>query len=150
MVTWRDCFRRGFAPHLSTVGLLALRLALETDDPRLMQGCTTNPPPLNCVLDVPCEGACPIAFACWQGGDCEGTIGAVEEAFGVACYAADQALGDPAECRFLLNWWDDTPRDEARRLLLVEVELALGHRTVSLPCGCEVQWGQRCPMHNQP
>ena len=35
---------------------------------------------------------------------------------------------EPAACRWFLNWYDDTPRDEVRRELLAEVELALAER----------------------
>jgi hypothetical protein len=34
-------------------------------------------------------------------------------------------VGHPAACRWFLNAWDETPRDEMIRLLLPEVELAL-------------------------
>jgi hypothetical protein len=47
--SWRRVFREGLEPVVSTPGLLALRQALLTDDPRLIQGATTTPPPLMCV-----------------------------------------------------------------------------------------------------
>ena len=31
------------------------------------------------------------------------------------CYEVDQSMGEPAGCRWLLNWWDETPRPEAFR-----------------------------------
>ena len=39
--SWRMVWREGFAPVLSTAGLLALREALLSDDARLSQGSTT-------------------------------------------------------------------------------------------------------------
>lgn len=127
MESWRTVWREGFAPVLSTKGLEALRVALETDDPRLTQGSTTTPPPLLCCRDWPVEAACALGFCGWQG---EGlaTVGEVEEFFAKACFAADQLLGEPAACRFWLNWADDTPRDEMCRELLAEVNLTLEGR----------------------
>jgi hypothetical protein len=125
---WRRVFREGVAPVLPAAGLAALRDALARDDPRLVQGCTTSPPPLDCVLDWPCEAACPTAFCRWQGGESDGTVGDCEEFFAKVCYEADQRLGEPAAVRFFLDWVDDTPRDEMRRLLLAEVDLALAGR----------------------
>lgn len=51
------------------------------------------------------------------------TIAEVEEGFARACFEADQILGEPAACRWLLNWYDDTPREEMRRELLGELNL---------------------------
>lgn len=124
---WQVCFRLGFAPSLPTAGLEALVLALKTDDPRLLQGATTQPPPLHCVQDWDVEGACLIPFAYWQGGLLK-TVGDAEEAFARACYDCDQNLGTPAGCRELLNFWDSTPRDKARTEMLVEVRRELLRR----------------------
>ena len=64
---WQRVWRVGFAPSLSTDGLTALAFALWDDDQRLLQGSTTNPPPLQCVECLPCEGACAVSFCGWQG-----------------------------------------------------------------------------------
>ena len=127
MESWRNVWRNGFVPALSRFGLSALRDALRGDDARLTQGSTTTPPPLLCVQDWPCEGACALGFCGWQG---EGltTVGEVEEYFAKCCFEADHRLGEPAACRHFLNWFDDAPRDEMRRELLAEVELALATR----------------------
>jgi hypothetical protein len=127
MESWRLVWRDGFAPVLSTTGLESLRDALRGDDPRLTQGSTTTPPPLMCVQDWPVEAACALGFCGWQGDALE-TVGQVEEFFARACCEADLRLGEPAACRWFLNWFDDTPRDEMRRQLLAEVELALKAR----------------------
>lgn len=132
METWREVWRDGFAPLLSTAGLAALAEALRTDDPRLTQGSTTTPPPLMCVEDWPVEAACCIGFCGWQGDGLE-TVGEVEEFFARACFEADQRMKEPAYCRWFLNWFDDTPRDEMRRELLVEAELALADRAEPAP-----------------
>ncbi len=127
MESWRLIWREGFTPVLPTAGLRALAEALRADDERLTQGSTTTPPPLMCVQDWPVEAACCLGFCGWQGDGLE-TVGEVEEFFARCCYEADQRLGEPAACRWFLDWFDDTPRDEMRRELLGEVELALRQR----------------------
>lgn len=127
MESWRKVFRVGFAPLMSHAALAALRDALRDDDRKLVQGCATIPPPLACVQDWPVEAACPIGFAGWQG-DGLTTVGETEEYFARLCFEADQALGGPAGCRWILNWADETPRDEMRRLLLPEVQAELTRR----------------------
>ena len=127
MESWRKVWRDGMAPQLSVTALSALQQALQNDDPRLLQGATTSPPPLECVRDWPVEAACVLGFCGWQGEGLE-TVAEVEEFFARSCFEADQRLGEPAACRWFLNWFDDTPRDEMRRALLAEVEKALADR----------------------
>ena len=55
-------WRRGIAPNLSDRGLQALKKALETDDPTLIQGTTTQPPPLQAVQNWPVEAACAVCY----------------------------------------------------------------------------------------
>jgi hypothetical protein len=127
MESWRKVWREGFAPVLSTAGLQALRKALTADDTRLIQGSTSSPPPLMCVQDWPVEAACALGFCAWQGEGLE-TVAEIEEFFARACYEADQRLGEPAACRYFLNWFDDTPRPQMRKLLLEEVNQTLAER----------------------
>lgn len=127
MESWQKVWREGFAPVLPTAGLQSLRKALRDDDGRLLQGATTTPPPMMCVQDWPVEATCAVGFCAWQGEELE-TVGEVEEFFARACFEADQRLGEPAACRYFLNWFDDTPRDTMRRLLLEEVERVLAER----------------------
>lgn len=127
MESWRKVWRDGVVPSLSTNGLKSLLKALESDDPKLTQGSTTTPPPMQCVLSWPCEGACVIGYCAWQGDGLE-TVGEVEEFFAKLCFEADQRLGEPAAIRYFLNWTDDTPRDEMRRLLAEEVNKSLLER----------------------
>jgi hypothetical protein len=124
---WRKVWRDGIAPQLSTAALEALGRALLADDPRLLQGATTAPPPLQTVQDWPVEGACPLGFCGWQVLKL-GTVGEVVEFFARACHAADQQLGEPAAVRYFLNWWDDNPRHFVRTLLLAEVDGELARR----------------------
>jgi hypothetical protein len=127
MESWRLVWRDGFVPVISTAGLEALRDALQSDDLRLTQGSTTTPPPLMCVQDWPVEAACALGFCGWQGEELH-TVGEVEEFFARVCFEADQRLGEPAACRWFLNWFDDTPRNVMLRELLDEVKLALAAR----------------------
>jgi len=124
MESWRKVWREGMAPQLSPAGLEALRRALMNDDVRLLQGATTTPPPLQCVQDWPVEAACVLGFCGWQGEGLE-TVAQVEEFFARACFEADQRLGEPAACRWFLNWYDETPREEMRRQLMAEVNRTL-------------------------
>ena len=128
MESWRNVWRDGLAPVLSTAGLVALRDAVVTNDDRLMQGATTTPPPLHCVQDWPVEAACGVGYCGWQGEALE-TVVEVEEYFAKVCHEVDQRLGEPAGCRWFLNWFDDTPRDQMRRELLTEINRSLAQRT---------------------
>jgi len=125
--SWRKVWREGFAPLLSVAELEALRDGLRSDDARLVQGSTTTPPPLMCVQDWPVEAADALAYTGWQGKGLA-TVGEAEEHFAKLCFEADQRLGEPAACRWFLNWYDDTPRTEMRKELLAEVELVLETR----------------------
>ena len=55
-------------------------------------------------------------------------MGEVEEYFARSCLEADERLGEAAACRWFLNWFDDTPREEMRDELLGEVERAIEAR----------------------
>jgi len=127
MESWTNVWRNGLTPLLSTESLEALRLALAQDDPRLIQGATTSPPPLQCVQDWPVEAACVLGYCGWQGDGLE-TVAEVEEFFARMCFEIDQRLGEPAACRWFLNWFDDTPREQMRKELLVEVQRSLAQR----------------------
>ncbi len=122
--SWVSVWRRGLAPQLNQKHLQVLEKALQEDDPRLLQGATTSPPPLQCVQDWPVEAACVLGYCGWQGSGLV-TVSQTEEFFARCCFECDQLIGEPAAVRWFLNWADDTPRSEMRRLLLGEVCLAL-------------------------
>ena len=124
---WQHAWRNGFAPAISTAGLVALRAALAADDPRLIQGDTTQPPPLACVADWPVKAGDPAAFCGWQGDELE-TVAEVEDYAARVWFQCDERIGEQGGCRHFLNWWDDTPREEARRELLAEVEREIALR----------------------
>jgi hypothetical protein len=127
MESWRKVWRDGLAPQVSTRGLLALKRGLVGDDPRLTQGATSAPPPLESVLDWPIEGACVLGYGAWQGDGLE-TVGEIESLFAEACFEADRRLGEPAAMRYFLTWYDDVPRDEMRRQMIGEVSRELARR----------------------
>lgn len=134
MTSWQLVLRDGFFPGWSTAALEAALVLLETDDKRLIQGSTTTPPPLMCVQDWVVE-ACDIVAFCSvpTAFTAKETVGAMEEGFAKACFEADQRLGEPAACRWLLNWFDDTPRYEMRRCLIAEFKAEIGRRPVLPP-----------------
>lgn len=127
MESWRKVWREGVVPLLSTTALDSLQRALTNDDARLLQGATTTPPPLQCVQDWPVEAACALGYCGWQGEGLE-TVAEVEEFFARICFEIDQRLGEPAACRWFLNWFDETPRHEMRDKLSSEVDRALAQR----------------------
>ncbi len=147
MESWRLAWRDGFLPLISTEELHELLEIFEKDDPRLTQGSTTTPPPLMCVEDWPCEAGCFNAQigVMRSGGWCPediihdhtkrqewkkyATVGKVETVFAELCFKADQRLGEPAACRYFLNWFDETPRDEMRREMIAELKRAIDERT---------------------
>jgi hypothetical protein len=135
MESWRFAWRNGFAPNISTIGMMGLQEALVKDDPKLLQGATSQPPPLMCVQDWKCEATDAIGFCGFSEHlSTHGSVpsvGEIEQYFARRCSEADQKLGEPAACRLFLNWWDDTPRDEVRNLLLEEINLELKNRKVN-------------------
>lgn len=139
MESWRKVWRDGFVPNLNLNQLQVLHQALEVNDPRLIQGATSTPPPLMCMQDWPIECGCLVTYCgvAEVGGfksltikdyldrkksnpkPC--TVGTAEEWFARLCFQADQLLGESAACRWVLTWFDDTPRDTMRRELLAEL-----------------------------
>ena len=128
MEKWRRVWRVGIAPQLSRHALRALGSALLRDDPRLVQGTITAPPPLDANRGCDVEEACAIGLCGWLG---EGRtrVGAVEDYFTAVAEAADAAFGESAACRHFFNWFDDAARPIMRRELLAEVTRALRERT---------------------
>ena len=124
---WQHVWRQGIVPLLSEEQLEILQRALRDDDPRLIQGDTTAPPPIQSVKAWPIEGACALTFCGWQSSQAD-TVEKAHEFFGRLCFEIDQRMGEPAMCRWFLNWFDDTPRPQMRRELLREVELSLDAR----------------------
>ena len=127
MERWRKVWRDGLAPQLSAAGLEALHRALLENDGRLLQEATTSPPALDVMADCEVEAACPLCYCAWQSAG-RATIAEAVQEFDRVCRAADAALGEPAGCRWFLDWFDLTPRAQVRRLLAPEVERVLAER----------------------
>lgn len=124
---WRIVWRNGIAHQLSTPGLLALAKALTEDSSTLLQGVTCYPPLMDFFRDQAVLAADAIGFACWQG-DGISTVGELEGRFQEICTAADLVFNEPAACRYFLNHYDDTPRENMRIELLPEVQLEIKRR----------------------
>jgi hypothetical protein len=129
---WQRVWREGIAPQLSQADLSALRLALERDDPALIQGATVEPVPLPRYDDHPVESACLVAYIGWRSRNLQ-TVREVEEWFTQVCFQADKSLGEPAACRWLLNWFDDTPRPAMRLAMVAEIDAELARRRLPWP-----------------
>ena len=130
--SWVKVWREGVSPQLSTAELEALQRGLADDDPSIVQHVTTDPCPIHTHQDLPIRAACAIAYAVWRGRTApigqEAKVGEVEDRFAQLCLGCDRRLGEERSARWLLNWWDETPRQTARRALLAEVTVALAAR----------------------
>ena len=127
MESWRLVLRQGFLPQWTTSRIKEAVAALEADDRRLTQGSTTTPPPLMAVQDWPVE-ACDLIAFCSSDDAFSATVGDIEEGFARACFNADQTLGEPAACRWFLNWFDDEPRGEVFRECAAELRAEIERR----------------------
>lgn len=137
MQRWRDAWQRGIGCHLSTAGLYALREALVSDDPRLVQGHTTVPkaPGVRRSPDGQIgrakgprpTGCCAIGLAGWLG-DGLNSVGEVYRHFEATCDETDEDECESGFAYHFVDWFDHTPRDVMRRELLVEVERSLRMR----------------------
>jgi hypothetical protein len=129
MESWRKVWRNGFVPQLSIPALKALDTALEMDDKRLIQGATCEPLPMPYTMDYPVEGVCLLGF-CGLKEHRETTVADVDEYFVRVSFECDSYLGEPAACRWLINWWDETRRKDAIAAILPEVKLALERKEI--------------------
>ena len=122
-----DVMRRAWLPLLSTDQIELLRAACEAGTEELIQCATTVPPPLTHTRDWPCEGACLVGFSEWK---TEGlhSVEQVDGRFARVCFEIDQRMGEPAACRWLLNFWDDTPRHVVLPLMAAELGRELESR----------------------
>jgi hypothetical protein len=127
MESWRKVLREGFFPLVSTLALKATLDALKKDDPRLLQGATLQPPPLQCMQDWPVEAACLVCYGGWQGDGLE-LVGETEEYFTRMCFEIDNRVGEPGGCRWLLNAYDEWSRNEMRTNLIPEFQAELANR----------------------
>lgn len=122
MEAWREDWREKIAPKLTAAGLTALRDALLTQDPALIQGRTVLPTGKYDKGHLPIEACCGVGYGVWKG---EGltTLQEVWKRWEEICIPA----GKPA-VRGFIGYWDRTPLDEIARDLVPEIELALANR----------------------
>jgi hypothetical protein len=125
--SWRIVWRNAAGPLMSDDELRALWRGLKDDDPALIRGATTSPPPLQCVEDWPVEAACAIGYAGWKGAGLL-TVKEVEEYFARMCFEIDKKLVEPAGCRHFLNAFDEEPRETFFPALAEEIERELVRR----------------------
>jgi hypothetical protein len=124
--SWKRVWRLGIVPQLTIRGLEGLKLALEENRPSLITGATMDPPPLMCMQNEAVEKCCPLCYALLDGmRPTAVSVGPLEQRFAEACFRASQLCGEPGAIRYFLNWTDETPREEMRKALLVEVNIAL-------------------------
>lgn len=129
MERWREVWREAIVPLLSTNSLVALRWGIMNNDHRLIRGTTVYPIPVSSNADETPVSACAIGYCGWQG---EGlnTVAEVEEFFARMCIEIDTRMNEPAGCRWWLNWFDSTPKEEVWREMLHEIDLALEGRVI--------------------
>jgi hypothetical protein len=128
MEQWRKAWRRGFVLQLTVADLSVLRKALADDDPRLIQGATTDPPQFTPTpnfrrgrsAETPVCGACLIGFCGWLSRGLR-TIGEVKDFYTVAFETADVDV----DAYPFIRWFDDSPRERVRVAMLAEVEREL-------------------------
>jgi hypothetical protein len=133
LTAWQHAFRHGIVPQFTTKGLQGLRKALQENSPKLITGSTMLPPPLQCTIDWQVEACCPLSYALLDGlSPYAVCVGRLDELFAMACYRADQLLGEPAAVRWFLNTVDEWTRGDLLRNLLPEVELALAQRETAV------------------
>jgi len=129
LASWQGAWREGIVPQLTTVGLRNLKAALERNDPQMVTGATSVPPPLQSILGCPVQACCPFCFALLDGLEpYQITVGQLEERFALACSRADELLGEPAGIRHFLNQIDEWTRQDLIWNLLPEVHRALAQR----------------------
>jgi hypothetical protein len=82
------------------------------------------------VENWPVEASCLLGYPGVEehGGFGTARVADVEEFFARICRRIDETLAEPAACRFLITWWDETPRSEAIAQLLPEVEAEIRRR----------------------
>ena len=122
---WRVVFRDGIAPHLSPRVLEEMHAALAEDDERILQGTICYPPPLPGLSGREVEGGDVFILAGMLAGEFR-TVGECEAWFRELCDRCDEQFSVPAACRFFLNWYDATSREQMREQMLEEVAIARG------------------------
>jgi len=130
LLPWQRVFRDGIAPQLSTTALLALVNALEAKDETIVRGVGCLPKPTPANADETVTAADAACYAIWRGYGVN-KVGDLEERFAQLTFECDQLVGEPAGCRYFLNWWDDTELDTTRPQLAALIWSILNSRSPS-------------------
>ncbi len=131
--TWRKTFRASM-DLLSTLSLTALQAALRDNSPKLIQGATTQPPPLQACASWPVEAACLYGYCGWAELS-DGTMGElsveeVETFFGNFAWELDKLTGEQGAIRWAANHFDESPRAEVFAQFLAEVDREINRRAL--------------------
>lgn len=118
---WQYAWRKGFLPQFNGQDLSILLEAVENNSKCLIQGQTTDPFPFTFLSEEKVCGACAISYIGWQSRGME-LVGDVEGFFARACHECDMLLGESGGCRYFLNWFDETPTEEAFSELAKEMK----------------------------
>ncbi len=125
---WQTVLRTGILPQMGDDELTALRLGLERDDERLIQGNTCN------GKDGKCEGepvaACLIGYAGWKGKGLK-TRTQVESYFADVALRADSYTRVPLCIHHFTNAYDPMPRPQMLAEMLPEVTRETARRAES-------------------
>lgn len=136
--TWRETWRAGIAPQMTTPALRRLLAGLEIDDPALVQGVTTIPAFDERTAEAPCVGGCAVGYALAR--ERPRTVGEVEDLFGVVLGNCDRLTGSKLAWQRFASFFDcglegETAPQLSRREVLArlraEVDDELTRRALS-------------------
>lgn len=122
---WLMVWRLGIAPRMAPDALRSLAEACRADDKRLLQGRTTLPVTLMRLVDIHCEGCCPVGWLGWFDG--LKFVEEIEEYVEKTARIVDCETGQ-GSIRVFFNWWDETDRRSVLTALAEEVEAELSRR----------------------
>ena len=128
MLQWKQVWRNGISPALTTKELVILQKGLISDDPKLIQGKT-----INIFVEHESEapvrviGACALAYCGWIGSNLE-TMTDVLQTFNDTCTRIAIHLKTTIGFIPFVKWFDNTPREQMRQELLEEVNIELERR----------------------
>jgi hypothetical protein len=116
---------------LSSAELRAILRGLRANAPEWFQGGTTWPPLVAGGEEQQADCVCALGMAAWEGRRLR-AVGAIARFVEQLCRHADERLGEPGAINAFLNWHDEAPRAEVRRVLLRELRRELTRRARAL------------------
>lgn len=138
LAAWQIVLRHGMFPQWTDVDLANLLSAVESNDPRLIQGHQSDPLPMTANLPKPVCGACMVSYVGWMRFDdrSAATVGDLDTFTFQAFMRSEILLGElsikvdgrlPGWMPFL-EWFDDLPREEVFRQLSQEIRVEQARR----------------------